>query len=175
MNRKQLLHCPSASLFKQFIAMLYDGFLIAALLFLATAILLPFNDGEAISGPAYSLYLLMVIFIFYSWFWHKAGQTLGMKAWKIRIIDEYGLNPSWPINFLRLFSAIIAPLLFIVINMSAGIFNDSKINAFITGCFFLLGYLPRLWSTRTWHDRLSQTRIVDISGVLKQEAKPEDE
>ncbi len=141
MNPKRLQQCPSAGLFKQLIAMLYDSFLIIALLFVATAILLPFNKGEAITGPIFSLYLLMVIFIFYSWFWHKAGQTLGMKVWKIRIINEYGFNPSWPISFLRLMFAMLS-----------------------FACFGL-GYFWRLFRPYTWHDRLSQTRIIDVSGI----------
>ncbi len=141
MNHKSLLQCPPAGLFKQLLAMLYDSFLIAALLFIATAILLPFNKGEAITGPMFTLYLLMVIFIFYSWFWNKAGQTLGMKVWKIRIINEYGFNPSWPVSFLRLTFALLS-----------------------LACFGL-GYFWRLFTPYTWHDRLSQTRIIDVKGL----------
>lgn len=141
MNHKLFQQCPPASLLKQLIAMLYDSLLIVALLFIATAILLPFNKGEAISGPIYSLYLLLVVFIFYSWFWNKSGQTLGMKVWKIRIINDYGFNPSWPVSFLRLFFALLS-----------------------FGCIGL-GYLWRLFTPYTWHDRLSQTRIIDVSKI----------
>ena len=121
--------------------MFYDSLLIIAILFAATAILLPFNQGEAITGPFFSLYLLLIVFIFYSWFWNKAGQTLGMKVWKIRIINEYGFNPSWPVSFLRLGFAILS-----------------------MACFGL-GYWWRLFTPYTWHDRLSQTRIVDTSSL----------
>lgn len=141
MNHKILQQCPSASLLKQLISMVYDSLLIASVLFLATAILLPFNQGEAIGGPIYTFYLLIIVFIFYSWFWNKAGQTLGMKVWKIRIINEYGDKPSWPISFLRLFFSLLS-----------------------LGCFGL-GYWWRLFTPYTWHDRLSQTRIIDVSGL----------
>lgn len=141
MNPKLLQQCPPASLLKQLAAMLYDSLLIIALLFVATAILLPLNKGEAINGPIYTLYLLLVIFIFYSWFWNKSGQTLGMKVWKIRIINDYGFNPSWPISFLRLMFALL---------------SISCLGA---------GYLWRLFTPYTWHDRLSQTRIIDVSKI----------
>lgn len=144
MNHKLLQQCPSASLLKQLVAMLYDSLLIIALLFIATAILLPLNKGEAIGGPLYSLYLLLIIFIFYSWFWNKSGQTLGMKVWKIRIIDDDGFNPSWPISFLRLMFALLS-----------------------IGCIGL-GYLWRLFTPYTWHDKLSQTRIIDVSKIQDQ-------
>ncbi len=138
MNTKNLLQCPPAGLLKQLLAMLYDSFLIAAILFIGTAILLPFTHGEAIHSFSYSLYLLMLIFIFYSWFWSKSGQTLGMKVWKIRIINDYGFNPSWTESFLRLAFAF-----------------------FSMACFGL-GYLWRLFKPYTWHDRLSHTKIIDV-------------
>ena len=139
MNSSLFLQCPSASLFKQMLAMLYDSLLIIALLFLATVILLPFNQGEAVSGPMYNFYLIMVVFLFYSVFWHRAGQTLGMKVWKIRIINEYGANPSWSVGFLRLFFALLS-----------------------IACLGF-GYWWRLFTPYTWHDRLSQTRVIDTS------------
>ncbi len=119
--------------------MFYDSLLIFAVLFFATVILLPFNSGEAITNPVYKLYLIAIVFIYYSWFWNRTGQTLGMKVWKIRIINEYGKKPSWQISFLRLFFAIISML-----------------------CLGI-GYFWRLFTPYTWHDRLSHTRIIDES------------
>ena len=134
--------CPPASLLKQFAAMLYDSFLIFALLFFATAIALVFNRGEAIeSSPFFSFYLLLTVFTFYAWFWHKSGQTLGMRAWKIRIVSEFGGNPSWGVCYLRLIFSLLSLL-----------------------CFGL-GYFWRLFKPYTWHDRLSQTSIIDVSSL----------
>ena len=147
MNPKILLKCPSASLLKQIIAMIYDSFLIISILFIGTAILLPFNQGEVVGGIYYSIYLLLIVFIFYSWFWNKSGQTLGMKVWKIRIINDYGLNPSWSISFLRFIFALLS-----------------------FACFGL-GYWWRLFTPYTWHDHLSNTRIINISKVSVDENK----
>jgi uncharacterized RDD family membrane protein YckC len=169
MQPKLLLKCPPASLFKQLVAMLYDSFLIAALLFIATAILLPFNKGEAISGPLYNMYLLSILFIFYSGFWKKAGQTLGMKAWKIRIIDEYGNNPPWSIGFLRLIIASFLPVTVLGLNQQFHVISNSKTVAIICVFVFLMGYLVRLVRPFTVHDRLSQTKVIDISQLLKQQ------
>lgn len=165
MIRDRFNQCPPAGLFKQLIAMLYDSFLIIALLFVATAVLLPFSQGEAVSGPIFSLYLLFIIFIFYGWFWHKAGQTLGMKVWKIRIIDDHGYNPSWPTIFIRLFAAILLPALFITLNSYLDLIHDAKTLAVVSTFVFLLGYLIRLFSPATLHDRMSQTRIIDVSKI----------
>ena len=138
---------PPASLIKQLAAMLYDSFLVFAILFFASALVLLFNQGEAIeSNPWFSLYLLLTLFTFYAWFWNKSGQTLGMKVWKIRIVSESGGNPSWATCYLRLISALLSLL-----------------------CLGL-GYWWRLFKPYTWHDRLSKTRIIDVSTVRP--AKP---
>lgn len=132
--------CPPASLLKQFAAMLYDSLLIFAVLFFATAIALILNRGEAIeSSPLFSLYLLFILFSFYAWFWHRSGQTLGMRAWKIRIVSESGGNPGWGSSYLRLALALVSIL-----------------------CLGL-GYFWRLFKPYTWHDKLSQTSIIDVS------------
>ncbi len=138
--------CPPASLLKQFAAMLYDSLLIFAVLFLATAIALIFNRGEAIeSSPLFSLYLLSMLFSFYAWFWHRSGQTLGMRAWKIRIVSELGGNPGWGSCYLRLVFALVSIL------------------------FLGLGYFWRLFKPYTWHDKLSQTSIIDVSRLERAE------
>ena len=136
--------CPPASLLKQLMAMVYDSLLIFAVLFFATAIALLFNHGEAIeSSPLFSGYLLLTLFTYYAWFWRKSGQTLGMRAWKIRLVDENGDNPGWVSGYLRLCCALLSLL-----------------------CFGL-GYLWRLFQPFTWHDRLSKTRVIDISKLRK--------
>ena len=138
--------CPPASLIKQIAAMIYDSLLIIAILFISTAIALIFNDGKAFeSSPIFSFYLVLIIFIFYSWFWKKSGQTLGMRVWKIRIISELGGNPSWAICFLRLTFALLS-----------------------IACFGI-GYWWRLFKPYTWHDKLSQTRIISLSELPKEQ------
>ena len=133
---------PPASLIKQLAAMLYDSFLVFAILFFASALVLLFNQGEAIeSNPWFSLYLLLTVFTFYAWFWKKSGQTLGMRVWKIRIVSESGGNPDWSACYLRLISALLSLL-----------------------CLGL-GYWWRFFKPYTWHDRLSKTRIIDVSTV----------
>ncbi len=137
MSSKQLESNPPARLWRQFAAMVYDSLLIIALLFLAVGILVAINGGEAVEPTfAFKFLLVFVVFTFYAWFWHKSGQTLGMRAWRIRIVSEFGGNPSWGISYLRLMFALLS-----------------------WACLGL-GYWWRLFKPYTWHDRLSQTRIV---------------
>jgi len=117
--------------------MVYDSMLIFAVLFFASAIAIAFHHGEAIvSNLLFKFYLLFVLFTYYAYFWHKSGQTLGMRAWKIRIETEQGGNPGWGTCYLRLVFALLS-----------------------LSCLGL-GYLWRLIKPYTWHDRLSHTRVV---------------
>ena len=154
MSEPNYNECPNASLTRQLAAMLYDSLLIFAVLFLASAIAVVFNQGEAVeSNIWFSLYLLLTVFTFYAWFWNKSGQTLGMRVWKIRIVTKAGSNPAWSTCYIRLIYALLSWL-----------------------CLGL-GYLWRLFKPYTWHDRLSGTRIVNISALASSEkqAAPDTE
>lgn len=132
---------PSLSNFwRRLAAIFYDALALAGILFFATACLLPFNGGEAFqpNNILYSGYLFIVSFLFFGWFWTHGGQTLGMRAWKIRVCTLQGDALSWRQAFLRFITALLSWSL------------------------FGLGFLWILLSKRKagWHDILSRTKIV---------------
>jgi hypothetical protein len=76
---------------RRFAALIYDGFLLAALLILFTFAALVFTGGHAImrdtAGPWYYLYCageIGVVAGYYLVNWLRSGQTLGMRAWQLR-------------------------------------------------------------------------------------------
>lgn len=97
------------NLLRRFAAIFYDSLLLLSVLFLSTALILPFNAGQAFSTSwLYSLYLLCVSFGFYGWFWTHGGQTLGLKAWKLQVLTIDKKSITWRQAFLRFSSAIIS-------------------------------------------------------------------
>lgn len=77
-------------------ALFYDAVLLIAVLFLATAIALAVTKGHLDNhGVGFRIYLLVVIFGFYTWFWTHGGQTLGMRTWRIRVENLDGSNIRW--------------------------------------------------------------------------------
>lgn len=132
-----------AGLGRRLAAIGYDAFLLAAILFAATAVLLPFTGGEAISpdNGLYSLYLIVVSFAYFGWFWTHGGQTLGMRTWSLRLVGAGGNAANWLQALSRFAGACLSWL------------------ALGAGFLWLLVDRDRL----TWHDRLSGTKIVDAS------------
>ncbi|MDP2098837.1 MAG: RDD family protein [Methylobacter sp.] len=118
---------------------LYDVLLLIALLFVATALVLPLNAGEAFTAQQFyfPLYLLLVSFFFYAWFWTHGGQTLGLRAWKIRVLTLDRQPISWKQAALRFSLALFSWF------------------------FFGLGFWWILIDKdrRSWHDRFSKTAL----------------
>ena len=121
-------------------AVCYDALLLLAVLFLATALALPFNAGQAFAGGqfAYPIYLLAVGFGFYAWFWTHGGQTLGLRAWKIKLRTIDGQLPTWRHAAIRFL---------------AGLLSWACLGL---GFFWCLIDKNRL----CWHDYLSKTRLI---------------
>src|SRR5436190_1007681 len=93
----------SISFLRRLAAIFYDSFIVFSFLLVLTAFALLANQGNSLSSYQ-SLFLGYLIFstgLFVSWFWHKRGQTLGMLAWKIKVVDQDNQNLSWPHAFYR--------------------------------------------------------------------------
>lgn len=127
-----------SSLLRRFAAIFYDFLLLLSVLFFATALLLPFNAGQAFTQHwLYSLYLLSVSFLFYGWFWTHGGQTLGLRAWKLQVLTCDYQPVTWLQAFWRFSSAIISWMT-LGIGFGWALINKEK---------------------RCWHDVLSKTDI----------------
>ncbi|WP_422448935.1 MULTISPECIES: RDD family protein [unclassified Endozoicomonas] len=98
-----------APVWRRAAAMLYDSLLILALLFMAGFINLfiqiqIFGDeqlktmteeGYQLGGPFFYAALLVIIYGFFGFFWTRSGQTLGMQAWRIKVVssDNHLISP----------------------------------------------------------------------------------
>ncbi|NPU94616.1 MAG: RDD family protein [Gammaproteobacteria bacterium] len=147
------LDFPSAGLFKRLASMVYDllilvamwlliGFLYMQLYQVITGVPANTEDPHYKQLLPFTLLplLLMGTFTFYSWFWLHGGQTLGMRAWRLQVVDAHLDGRS--VNLLQCLSRFLMAL----ISLST----------------FGLGYLWVLVSPSgdTWHDSLSGTRTL---------------
>ena len=109
-----------------FASMVYDSLLIAAISIGYGAFVVGLHvlfqgqpepgqriQWDMISSIFITLGWLAVIILFYVYFWQKFGQTLGMKTWRLQMIDsETGQLASYKKCVIRSFSAIISLLVF---------------------------------------------------------------
>jgi uncharacterized RDD family membrane protein YckC len=149
-------------------AAVYDGLLLAALLFLFTALLLLLTGGEAITPErvgawsyVYQAALAALVVAYFGVSWTARGQTLGMKAWGIRVETAAGTLPGWRTVLMRL--ACTAPL-YLALLGGALLFMARRVGwlglvAAALPLALSLG-VHALGGHGTLHDRLSGTRVV---------------
>ena len=75
-----------AGLIVRLLAMFYDALLLFSALLIATALALLATKGTlSYHNPFFRTFLFLLCFTFYAWFWLHGGQTLGMRAWRLRL------------------------------------------------------------------------------------------
>ena len=140
MNENQTYGTPTG-IPRRLGAFIYDLLLIMSLWMVTLWAWILINDGEAIYGLFVQLVLLIEVIAFYVYCWIRTGQTLGMRAWKIKIVDVDGESPTLKQSIVRL---IVTP-----------------VSWFVFGLGFVWFYYSA--TQQTWHDKLSCTFTVKLS------------
>jgi len=139
------------SLLRRFAAMIYDSLLLVAVSMLYGAIMVGLNvlingtpdTGDRVKWGAFDALMfcgwLATMIFFFCYFWHRSGQTLGMKTWRMKIVGADNLSlPSYRQCLIR---CLCAPLSFLCLG---------------AGYWLMYGNDER----QTLHDKLSRTRIL---------------
>jgi uncharacterized RDD family membrane protein YckC len=157
-----------AGIFRRLAAAGYDGLLLAAVLFLVTGLLLLTTHGEAITRErvgawayAYQTLLALLVAAYFGASWTARGQTLGMKAWGIRVETAGGALPGWREVLVRLACAAPLYLAFLGATLLC-MAHRAGWPALVAGSLPLAASLAAhaLTGRGTLHDRLSGTRVV---------------
>jgi len=130
----------AAGLLRRLAALAYDGVILLGLAFFVTLVLVLVRGGTAIAPGSwwYGLTLAGTGLLFFGWSWTRGGQTLGARAWSLRVEKTDGSALGWKDALLRYLAAWL-------LLIPPG-----------------LGFLWARWDRerRCWHDRLSGTRVV---------------
>jgi uncharacterized RDD family membrane protein YckC len=97
-----------AGLPRRLAAMVYDGLVILAVWMLLGFVAVALNGGEANESPLFHSILLFATFTFFAYFWMRAGMTLGMQAWRLRVQTVQGGPLSLPQCLVRFVAAGIS-------------------------------------------------------------------
>lgn len=116
-----------ASFFKRLLAMIYDTLvavavgMCSAMVIIVVLMILLSNNVLSMQGfetpsdliqSSWQYKLLIQIWVgtwvagFFLWFWKKGGQTLGMRAWRLRIFSTVDKPMTWSRLVLRLISSL---------------------------------------------------------------------
>ena len=96
-----------AGFFRRLMAMLYDSLLLLSVLLLATALAMLVTRGNLdYHNPFFRSWLFFTCFAYFAWFWTHGGQTLGMRAWRLRVQQLDGQPLTLWHALLRFLSAI---------------------------------------------------------------------
>ena len=117
-------------------AAIYDLFPVLALL-LATGALAMLATQGTLDYHAwwYRLVLLVVIGSYFVLSWRNGGQTIGMRAWRLRVLDENGNSPNYAQCLIRFAVAAVT----LAIGLVWCLFDADR---------------------RAWHDMAAKTRVV---------------
>lgn len=140
-DRGAPLVVPSASLTRRALALAYELLLLFAL-FLASSlpvVMMAHGADRIAARPLFQIYLFVVAAAYFIWQWRRGGQTLAMKAWRIRIVTREG-----------------APL---ALRHALNRFLFALAGCLLAGAGFLWALVDR--EGLFLHDRLAGTRIIN--------------
>lgn len=136
----------NSSIWKHYAAFIYDIFPILGIILFTSFITLLFRGGaEVPSGTHWfrALIFLEIVF-YYVYSWKVGGQTLGMRAWKFKIVssNENG-SLSWGQSLTRFSIGLISTLMLGIGILWKAISKDSK----------------------SWMDLCSQTKTISYENL----------
>lgn len=147
----------TAGVTRRLVALVYDSLLLLAVSIGYGALALLLNvliqgqppEGEKVQWGHWNILVfigwMVTLILFYCYFWRKSGQTLGMRAWRMKLVDQEFKTPTIKQCLLR---CLVAPVSLV--------------------CFGM-GYFWRWVDPQklTLHDRASKTKVI----VLPKEKK----
>ena len=130
----------AAGIARRLASLLYESLLAFAVVFFAGLLFYGAASGR-LSGlirSLFQIYLIVILGLYFVWCWHRGGQTLPMKTWKLRLASADG----GPVSVLR------AALRYLLACLSVG----------LAGTGFVWAVFDR--DRQFLHDRLAGSRIV---------------
>ena len=127
---------------RRLVCMLYEGLVIFSILligFLLPQIVLS-GFGWVVGAKALWAHVLLLLMAYFLWCWLNGGQTLPMKTWKLRVVDESG-RPVRPLQAVLRYLAAWPSILLLGIGLLWALFDKDK---------------------QFLHDRIAGTRITSI-------------
>jgi len=102
------------ALWRRLAAIIYDTLLVIAMIMVYTTIVLIAShyifgiEREQINKFVFQLGWLCIVLGFFCFFWQRAGQTLGMRAWRLKIVNKD--SEQTPNFYQCIYRCFLAPI-----------------------------------------------------------------
>jgi uncharacterized RDD family membrane protein YckC len=149
------------SLRRRMACWLYESLLLVGVVFVGGLVLggVGVLFGAPLSPSTLQALLLIVLAMYFSWFWNK-GQTLAMKTWHIRVVDQRGR----PLTRVRALARFALSWLWLLPPLAITHFLHfplAEIAVLTVGWIAVWAVLSRFHPQRQfWHDILAGTRLI---------------
>ena len=119
---------------------MYDSIILFGLLMMASAVALPFGSENTVAFQDFwfTSWLFLVGFAYLGSCWRYGGMTVGMRAWKIKLVSIDGGIIYWPRCLLRFLVALVS-FLFVGLGILWALVDQNK---------------------RCWHDLAARTLLI---------------
>lgn len=156
---KSTLTTPSLT--RRMASWLYEGMLMFGVVFIAGYLFGTLSQTRNAMDNRHALqaFLFIVFGIYFVWLWSK-GQTLAMKTWDIKLVDQSGLPVTQSRALLRY---VLSWLWFLpaLAGVSPFKLSGAESVVLVVGWVAVWAILSRFHSDRQfWHDAWSGTRLV---------------
>jgi uncharacterized RDD family membrane protein YckC len=145
----------------------YEGVLLFGLLFVTGYLYSTLTQQRhALQGHAgLQAFIFIVLGIYFTLFWSRAGQTVAMRAWHLRLVTVDGE----PVSQRRAFARYLASWIWFVPALltahAAGLDSALEILVLVVVGVVVYALLALVHPQRQfWHDALCGTRLVDWRG-----------
>ena len=134
---------PTISLLRRLGAMIYDTVLAGFSVVIVSsipAVLFQSLTGYRVPDSVMTVGYIFLTYLFFTWFWTHGGQTLGMRAWKMRVVTDKGE----PLNQQQATSRFLWSI--------------------VSWASLGFGFVVSLFDKEhlAWHDRYSHTKLVFV-------------
>lgn len=154
--------------------MVYESMLLFGVVFIAIlifSVLFPKNASTQLQFILRA-WLFLAIGAYFVWFWSEGRQTLAMKTWRIRLVDNRGR----PVNIKRALVRYFLAWFWIVPGMAGAWLIGAKEWMLV----IIPGLNITLWAMTVFfnpdrqflHDRLAGTRLINDASAVKTTPAP---
>lgn len=156
----------SASLRRRLASFVYEGVLLFGVLMIAGYLFAGLTQQRhALVGRGYlQIFLFLVLGIYFVWFWSHGGQTVAMKAWRIRLLTHDGQPVSQPRALARYLLCWLWFVPALIVNAWVAGHGAAVTFGTLALGVVLYGLLVLVNPSRDFlHDAICRTRLVPVT------------